>query len=343
MSGIIGHTMYGVLALRESRTRGLPIVPLLERHEASYLCGAYLGSDIQTMPEAVCVDTGEEVGYATVPIDRSPITGGAVRPWTFRFEGREYRPREIYDRFYGRAHLVFGWAAADRQHTVPWDHLADYVALTIQDSLTPNRVSHQAGDQGNDQAGDRPVAYLFGWLVHIVGDSLIKSVRPGLRLTLLDGTYTPANRPVQDLVTFHEIGRRQLGLDWKPLLDGLADAPVEPAQLHAMRVTRPRGGLAQCFPNAWSPEDEPLALAVFAENRRYLKPYLARLLPEYELTNGPQCRPELSRLANGLDYAGMVAAAKQADFEGALRQIATTTVDLFEEVIARVPKLERRP
>jgi hypothetical protein len=337
MSGIIGHTMYGVLALRESRARGLPIVPLLERHEPSYLCGAYLGSDIVTMPEAVCVDTGEEVGYATVPLDRSPITGGAVRPWMFRFGDREYRPREIFDRFYGRAHLVFGWAHADRQHTVPWDHLADYVALTIQDSLT----SHPAGDE----AGDRPVAYLFGWLVHIVGDSLIKSVRPGLRLTLLDGTYTPANRPVQDLVTFHEIGRKQLGLDWKATLAALAATPVEPVQLHALRLARPRGRLAQCFPNAWSPEDEPLALAVFAENRRYLVPYLARLVPDYDLTDGPdgpQCRPAMSRLAHGLTYPEMVAAAKQADFEGALRQIATTTVDLFEEVLDRVPRLQRR-
>ena len=54
MSGLIGHTMYGILARREARARGLSIATLLARHDASYLCGAYLGCDIQTMPEAVC-------------------------------------------------------------------------------------------------------------------------------------------------------------------------------------------------------------------------------------------------------------------------------------------------
>jgi hypothetical protein len=40
MSGLIGHTMYGILARHEARARGLPIAGLLARHEASYLCGA---------------------------------------------------------------------------------------------------------------------------------------------------------------------------------------------------------------------------------------------------------------------------------------------------------------
>ncbi|MFM8826745.1 MAG: hypothetical protein ACKOFT_06675 [Actinomycetota bacterium] len=330
MSGLIGHTMYGILARHEARARGLPIAGLLARHDATYLCGAYLGCDIQTMPEAVCVDTGREVGFGTVPVERSPITAGAVRPGSLTFDGREYRPRALHDRFYGRAHLIFGWTAAERQHAVPWDHLADYVAATIGDAID------FLG------AGGRSIAYLFGWLVHIVGDSLIKSQHPGLRLHLVDGTYTPTNRPIQDLVTFHEVGRAELGLDWERTLGALAATPVEPAQLHAMRVARPRGALAAIFPNAWAPGDEALARCVLAENRRYLAPYAERLLDEYRLTDGPDgpmCDATLSRLAGGLTYRQMVAAAEQAHFRDALDFIAHETVDLFEQVLDREPRV----
>ena len=66
MSGIVGHTMYAILAAKAATQRRLPVAPLIGRHWASYLAGSYLGCDIQTMPEAVCVDTGKEVGYGTV-------------------------------------------------------------------------------------------------------------------------------------------------------------------------------------------------------------------------------------------------------------------------------------
>ncbi len=81
MSGLIGHTMYGILAEKAMKSRGLPVVKIIAMHRASFLCGAYLGCDIQVMPEAVCVETGREVGFGTVPLEISPITGGALRPW----------------------------------------------------------------------------------------------------------------------------------------------------------------------------------------------------------------------------------------------------------------------
>ena len=59
-------------ASRSASARRLPIVAAAQRHRARYLCGAYLGCDIQTLPEAVCVDTGREVGYGTVPLTRVP-------------------------------------------------------------------------------------------------------------------------------------------------------------------------------------------------------------------------------------------------------------------------------
>ncbi len=90
MSGLIGHTMYGVLAWKEAKARGLAVAPLIEGHLPSFLCGAYLGCDIQIMPEALCIDTGKEVGLGTVPLEKSPITGGPVHPWTLEHAGVRY-------------------------------------------------------------------------------------------------------------------------------------------------------------------------------------------------------------------------------------------------------------
>ena len=115
MSGIIGHTTYAILAAKAAAHHRLPIAPILQRHCASYLAGSYLGSDVQTLPAAVCQDTGEEVGYCAARITESPITGGPVTPWKLSLEGTQYLPLEIHRRFYGRAHLVFGWDEAERQ------------------------------------------------------------------------------------------------------------------------------------------------------------------------------------------------------------------------------------
>ena len=334
MSGVIGHTMYAILAGKAAEHRRLPIVPLIRRHYASYLCGAYLGCDIQTMPEAVCVDTGKEVGYGTAPLEKSPLTGGAIRPWVLKFEGREYRPREIHRTFYGRSHLVFGWDRGERVHTVPWDHLADYCAAVVDDA-----VQHFG-------PGERQLAYLFGWMAHIVGDSLIKSLQPGIELDLLDGKYTPRNRPIQDLVTFHEVGVKELGLHWPALLTDLAETPVEPIQLHHMRVARPQGELAQRFPNAWAPQLKPLLRAVLAENRRYQAIRNPRLLERYRLTKvGGQweCSDELREQTGGLRYSVMVRLADEANFRHALWTMGEAIAKLFEQTIERSSRLQVLP
>jgi hypothetical protein len=78
MSGVVGHTLYAILASRKTVERRLPVGGLIHRHFDSFLSGAYLGSDIQTLPEAVCVDTGKSVGYGTVALQQSPITGGPL-------------------------------------------------------------------------------------------------------------------------------------------------------------------------------------------------------------------------------------------------------------------------
>ncbi|NQV23670.1 MAG: hypothetical protein HQ518_04805 [Rhodopirellula sp.] len=334
MSGIIGHTMYAVLAGKAARQRQLPIASMIHRHYASYLCGAYLGCDIQTMPEAVCVDTGEEVGYGTAPLEKSPLTGGKVRPWSLNLDGRSFRPGDIHRLFYGRSHLVFGWSTADRQQTVPWDHLPDYCAAVVQDAM------ELFG------SGERKLAYLFGWMAHIVGDSLIKSIQPGLTLNLLDGKYTPMNRPIQDLVTFHEIGVKEFGLNWPALLSDLAETPVEPVQHHFMRVSQPRGELAAHFPNAWAPELAPLLNTVLQENRRYQAIRNPRLLKLYrlrKLRSEWQCSEELMRQSGGLSYSEMVRLADEANFRHALWEMGEAIATLFEQVIERSPYLQALP
>lgn len=334
VSGIIGHTMYALLGGRAALQEKLPVAPLLQRHFASYMAGSYLGCDIQTMPEAICVDTGQEVGYGTASIDNSPLTGGAIKTWTLKFGNNAYRPRDIHRTFYGRSHVIFGWSPAERMHAVPWDHLADYAASVVQDAIDLFGPGH------------RKIAYLFGWMAHIVGDSLIKSIQSGLTLKLLDGKYTPANRPIQDLVTFHEIGRKELGVDWKSLLSDLSETPVEEVQLHYMRTGQPRGLLATQFPNAWAPQHAPLLRRVLAENRRYQGIRTPRQLKLYALKKVRSewhCDPLLSRQAGGLSYQEMVRLADQADFRHALWQMGEAILQLFQQVTSRVRFLQELP
>ena len=75
MSGLIGHTLYGVLAEKAIRSRGLCVAPLISRHRASFLCGAYLGADIVTMPEAVCTEC-RFIGRVRLLLELADQTGG---------------------------------------------------------------------------------------------------------------------------------------------------------------------------------------------------------------------------------------------------------------------------
>jgi len=331
MSGIVGHTVYAILAAKAARARKLPIAPLLYQHQASYLAGAYLGCDISTLPAAVCVDTGEEVGYGAVPLEKSPLTGGQVIPWKLEYGQWSYSPKEIGSLLYGRSHLTFGWNNNETQNTLPWDHLADYVADVIGDAI------EMFGP------GDRKVAYCFGWLAHIVGDGLIKSVHPGITLSLLNGKYNPQNRPIQDLVTFHEISRKELHLNWSNLLYDLCETPVETIQTHYMRVAKPRGRLARDYPNAWDPGVRNLTLMVMAENRRYQKIRNARLLKQLELKreNGKwNCDEKLSDMTGGLSYQEMVELAEKANFRNALWQMGEAIAGMYEQVIESQPLLQ---
>jgi hypothetical protein len=334
MSGLIGHTMYAVLGVRAAAQRRLPIASVIQRHWASYLAGAYLGCDIQTMPEAVCVQTGKQVGYGTVPIEKSPLTGGSVRPFLLTIAGKQYTPRDIHHLFYGRSHLTFGWSRAERQRTLPWDHLPDYCAAVAEDAV------------GLFGPGERPLAYALGWMTHLVGDGLIKSIAPGVTLHLLDGKYTAKNRPLQDLVTFHEIGCKELHLNWPALFADLSETPVEPLQLHFMRVAPPRGRLAQDFPHDWAPDQQELLLAVLGENRRWLRVHREAVLQQVALQRtaaGWQCSAEMCQTAGGLSYAQMVQAAEKASFRHALWQIAEAVAELFAQIVPLVAALRDLP
>lgn len=324
MSGLVGHTLYAILGARVATARLPRLAAIAQRHQPSYLAGAYLGSDVQTTPEAVCVDTGRDVGYGTAPLAKSPLTGGAVRPWTLKHAGRAHTPRELYDVFYGRAHLVFGWARADREHAEPWDHLPHFFAATLEDAVDLYGP------------GERHLAYLLGWMAHVVSDSLIKSQHPGLDLHLFDGKYTPRNRPIQDLVSFHAIGADELRLDWPKIFADLAATPVEPVQFHYMRCTEPRGRLANEFPNLWDASRQPLLQALLVENRRWVAHHARDVLAELALTPGADGRPECSaaiRASTGLTYAQMGTLAEQAGFRRALHQIAEAIAEMWEATL----------
>lgn len=320
MSGLIGHTTYGLLTADALRRRKSPVATLLERHEPSFLCGAYLGCDIQCMPEATCRDTGREVGFGTVPLESSPITGGAVTPWSLEHAGGSYRPKIIHRLFYGRSHLVFGWKGEDVTLRVPWDHLADYCSLAIRDAA--------------DSA--RSLAYAIGWMVHIVGDSLIKSFQPGITMHLLDGVYTPRNRIIQDRFAFHVIGR-EVGVDWARTFQAMARTPVEPFQLHAMRTANPRGGLAKVFAAGWRPELADLLRAVLAENRRWLPHHADDVLRSVRSDDEAS-----RRIVDGLGHEEMLALAESAGMRRTLDVITTEAVDLVDRTLAQVPDWQKR-
>ena len=334
MSGIIGHTLYALLGARAATARELPLARVVGRHIPSYLCGAYLGADVGTVPAATCVDTGVPVGYGAERVTRSPLTGGAVKPWSLELGRAAYTPRDIHNLFYGRAHVAFGWAAKDGPLAIPWTKLPAYFAAVLRDA----RALYGPGE--------RQLAYALGWMTHVVGDGLIKSVAPGVDLHMLDGKYTPANRPIQDLVSFHEIGIKELKLDWPALLRDIVECPIEPLQMHYMRVGAMRGALGKLHPIGWTPRHEALLLEVMAVNRRYQRIRNDRILKQLALRptpDGLQCDPVLSQRAKGLTYPEMVMLADKANFRHALWQIAEAIADLFAEVCQLTHELDKQP
>lgn len=334
MSGVIGHMMYAILGGKAASQRKLPVAPLVHQHYASYLAGAYLGCDVQTLPAAICVDTGAPIGYGSQVPAHSPLTGGAVRPYRLVVDKQEFSPRDIHRLFYGRTHLSFGWAPGQQEQALPWDEVPDYLAAVTGDALRLFGPGH------------RQVAYILGWLTHVVGDNLIKSYQPGIDLELLDGKYTPRNRPIQDLVTFHEIGRKELGVSWDALMADMASTPVELIQFHYMRVAAPRGQLAERFPGLWQPSQSRLLEAVLRKNRSYQQVRNERLLQQLALRtiNGRLvCDEELSQRTGGLDYQEMVQMAKDADFRHALWQMGEAVADLMSAVVERQPLLQQLP
>ena len=333
MSGVVGHSLYAVLALKAAEARGNPLAGIVRRHRASYLAGAYLGCDIQTLPAAQGLRTGAESGYAKLGAGIKTLNGEPVRQWKLESAGTSYSPGEIHSFFYGRAHLILGWPAAQRDRAIPVDHLPDYFAAVVDDAIDLF------------EPGERKLAYVFGWICHVVGDAMIKSVLPGVDLKLLNGTYTPENRPIQDLVSFHEIGRKELGLEWIAMLNDACDTPVEEIQPHYMRCASRRGRLGELFPDAWEPGRELLLRQVMAKNRQHLKVWLRKVFRDLELRRAGdrwECRPELSRRAGGLDYREMVDAAEEAGFRKALWVIAERIAETFDEVVSRSESLRGR-
>ena len=330
MSGIIGHMTYAMLGHKAIAKRNLAVARLIQHYQDSYLAGSYLGADIMTLPGGVCPKCNEEFGYGGSAPEKCPDDGTAIVPYQLMFDGLSYTPNDIHQMFYGRTHLVFGWNANQKEYILKWSQLTDYFVAVVADTIEFYPENRRGG------------AYVLGWISHIIGDALIKSVQPGLNLYLLNGTYTPQNRPIQDLFSFHEVGRKELELNWSNLMFNLVETPVEPIQAHFMRLTQPKGQLGAQVPEAWAPEYQQLLHIVMTENRRYQRVRNNRLLRQMEICRTLQewmCDNELSRITGGLSYQQMIKMAKDANFRAALSQIGETISVFFEEIAKRVPIL----
>ena len=237
--------------------------------------------------------------------------------------------------FYGRSHIVFGWRGEDERYAVEWEDIPEYLASVVGDAIELFGPGH------------RQLAYVFGWATHVIGDSLIKSIHPGLHLHLIDGKYTAKNRPIQDLVTFHEVGVRELGLDWAALLTDLAQTPVEQIQVHYMRCREKSGRLGAHFPDGWAPDKEKLLQIVLKENRLHQARRTSGILKDLALTKGPDgtlsCSQELSDKTGGLSYQEMIEAADKANFRHALWEMGEAIADLFENVVELQEHLQEMP
>lgn len=163
---------------------------------------------------------------------------------------------------------------------------------------------------------------------------------------LLNGKYTPQNRPIQDLFTYHEIGVKELGLNWPGLFRDMSETIIEPVQFHYMRIGPPQGRLGETFNSGWAPEKAELLRAVLLENRRYLRSYSEFVVDELQLHKTPtgwECSDSLREATGGLSYAAMLELAQTANFRRALWQIAESAVDLMEAVLERSPRLRSLP
>jgi phage terminase large subunit GpA-like protein len=126
----------------------------------------------------------------------------------------------------------------------------------------------------------------------------------------------------------------------------MAETPVEPVQLHYMRVGERRGHLGEFWRDGWQPEQRPLLNVVLSENRRYLRTHCRHVLKELELRQVDgrwECSDAMRQTTGGLSYAQMLDAAEKSGFRQMLLQLAETTADMFAKVIGGVPDLKGLP
>jgi hypothetical protein len=314
MSGIVGHITYALLSHRKSQEHRLSCAAIISQHFDHYLSGAYLGVDIMTLPGGVCPECGQEWGYCASMPKTCPDDGAPLTPYVLNHAGESYPSIDIHRAYYGRTHLIFGWHQ-DEHLCMTWDDLPEFFGACLADANEPAEK-----------------AYVLGFISHVVGDCMIKSFQPGLKLHLLNGTYTPQNRPIQDLYSYHEVGIAELGVDWPSLMESVVATPVQTIQAHYMRCAEPSGTLAEKFPEGWRPELKSLLMSVMAENRRYQRIRNVRLLEELKLKDGPEgpeCDAGLSMTAEGLNYREMLSLCRESDFRAALDTIAEETAVMF--------------
>ena len=141
---------------------------------------------------------------------------------------------------------------------------------------------------------------------------------------------------------YHEIGVKELHLDWPALLADLVATPVEAAQFHYMRIAEPRGQLGRYFPHEWRADQRGVLGAVLAENRRWCRFHSQDVLRDMQLLPKADGTLECSdafRQLTGLTYVQMVDLAEQAKLRRACWQMGEAVADMFTAAVARSPRL----
>ena len=150
----------------------MSLAQLASRHLSSYLCGAYLGGmSAPCRPLFVWIPIHR---WATVPNGwRKAVTGGRVKQWTLSIGAGNLR----------RAKFAASYVVVPTLPLAGWLMIDCWRCLGRGCQNTLPRCCRMRELHG---PSERRLAYALGWMTHVIGDGLIKSVAPGLDLNLLD-------------------------------------------------------------------------------------------------------------------------------------------------------------
>lgn len=272
MSGSVGHQFIAaVTALTLRGHADLPVAGPVVRCPEHARTGAYLGADIQIMPDYVCGRCGALWGIVRPDFRCTCGTPAAqLQRFTFEHDGREWGRRSVQQVFYGRTHACLANDApgSDRDN-LPWAELPKLAGHMLQvASRRPSHLANATYPATNEEA----VSWVVGWVSHIVQDNVVKdTVDLGVEYDILDGKYGPQTRVAYEWLILTSFSY-DLGLDPAGLLYTDTSHGDNGLLTHYLMVEQPSAYASLGMDGRWParPEQRSLAEAVQRENRRYI-------------------------------------------------------------------------